>query len=69
MFEMALEDERSRLTPERFEALMRALSSATGTEALIALFDIVRTSPENARSTVIEIADALMDRFLGADSG
>ena len=66
MFEMALEAERGRLSPDQFDALVRALSMATGIEALIALYDVVGASPENARSTVVEIAEALMDRFLGS---
>jgi AcrR family transcriptional regulator len=64
-FEKALEDERSRLTPARFDALVRALSAATGAEAMIALFDVSHTSPENARATVVEVAESLVDRFLG----
>lgn len=67
MFERALEEERQHLSPQRFDALVRALSMSTGTEAMIALFDIVGTNPEIARATVPEVARSLLDTYLGTE--
>ncbi len=67
MFERALEDERQRLSPQRFDALVRALSISTGTEAMIALFDIVKTNAEIARVTVADVARSLLDTYLGTE--
>ena len=49
----------------RRTALVRGLSTATGTEAMIALLDIVRVDADTARATVLDIVDALIDRHTG----
>lgn len=49
--------------PDR-TALINALTAATGSEAMIALFDIARADAEAARAAVTTIAEALLDRFL-----
>lgn len=67
MFRRALEG--SGLPKDRADALVRALSAATGTEAMIALLDVVQTDRDTARRTVADMAEALMDRHLGAGTG
>jgi AcrR family transcriptional regulator len=69
MFERALEDLLPSISPDAFAALVRGLSAATGTEAMIALLDIVGVDHATARATVLDIADALLDRHLGPDLG
>lgn len=69
MFATALEEERPRLPPDRFDALVRALAVGTGTEAMIALYDVAQADPEVARETVATMADAVLDRFLGPQLG
>ena len=65
MFERALEE--APLAPNDRDALVLALTTATGSEAMLALFDIAGTDPDTARRTVLTIADALLDRFLGPE--
>ncbi len=67
MFERALEG--TGLAAAERSALVLALTAATGSEAMIALFDIGSADPETARRTVVTIADALLDRFLGGGAG
>lgn len=50
------------LDPAREARLVAALTAATGTEAMIALIDIARVDPDVARETVVDIAEALLDR-------
>lgn len=65
LYERALQEDGGGLAAARRQALVRALSTATGTEAMIALYDIVGADPAAARATVAEIADAILDRYLG----
>lgn len=60
MFRRALAPEAARLGEERLAALVRALTVATGTEAMIALLDIARADRAQARETVAEIAGVLL---------
>ncbi|UFM66958.1 TetR/AcrR family transcriptional regulator (plasmid) [Paracoccus sp. MA] len=65
LYEQALQEDGGGLAPARAQALVRALSLATGTEAMIALYDIVGADPVTARRTVGDVADAILDRYLG----
>lgn len=64
MYQQALRDDAEGLAPDQQDRLIRALSSATGTEAMIALLDIVGVDRAQARETVGDVADAVLDRFL-----
>lgn len=64
MFRRALRG--SGLAPDRAGALLRPLPAATGTEATIALLDVVQTDRVTARITLAETTDAPIDRYLGA---
>jgi AcrR family transcriptional regulator len=66
MYETALQE--AGMDAARLSPLVRGLSAATGTEAMIALLDVTRADPETARATVLDIADALIDRHLGPDA-
>ena len=65
MYRQALSEVRPALPADRLAVLVGALSAATGTEAMIALTDIARLSPDQARRAVRETTEALLDRFLG----
>jgi AcrR family transcriptional regulator len=67
MFRRALAPERQRLGPEAHDRLVRALSTATGTEAMIALLDVAGTDRDGAETAVGDMTDAVLDRFLGAE--
>ena len=64
MFRSALERERERIGDAAFERLVRELSVATGTEAMIALLDVTGTDRETARATVAHMAEALVRDIL-----
>lgn len=61
MFNNALQG--AGLSKERQARLVNALAAATGSEAMIALHDVVQVDTETARAAVEEIAEALLDRF------
>jgi AcrR family transcriptional regulator len=63
MYRRALED--TALGPAERDALVRALTPATGSEAMIGLLDIAGASRDEARQTVAEIAEAVLDRYFG----
>jgi AcrR family transcriptional regulator len=65
MFESALADVSEQVGRERIAELVRALTAATGTEAMIALLDVAQADRSEARVTVRDTADALLDRYLG----
>ncbi|WP_212525728.1 hypothetical protein [Actibacterium sp. MT2.3-13A] len=65
MFEAALEEARPALGAEATRELVLALATATGIEAVIALRDVAGADADRARATVLAIADALLDRYLG----
>lgn len=67
MYESVLDDPAVKLDDAVRKRLVMALSAATGAEAMIALLDVVGTDRETARATVLEIAEALIDRYLGPD--
>lgn len=69
MFEAALDDPSVELSPKARKTLVHGLSTATGSEAMIGLFDIAQADLETARATVLDIAEALMDRHLGPEAG
>lgn len=64
-FRRALAEMDPPLPPDRVEAIAAALGVATGVEAMIALLDVARCSPEQARAIVAEISEAICDRMLG----
>lgn len=68
MLQRALEDVRPLMPAQRFDRMIGALSVATGAEALIALSDIARAGPQEARETVAELAGAVLDRFMGVEN-
>lgn len=61
MFDLALSD--ASLDKAARRRLVTALTAATGSEAMIALHDIARVDTDTARAAVIEIAEALLDRY------
>lgn len=61
MFDLALSE--SRLDKDARRRLVTALTATTGSEAMIALLDIARVDTDTARAAVIEIAEALLDRY------
>lgn len=65
MFRSAVEDMRDEIGDAACERLVRELSVATGTEAMIALLDVVGTDPATARATVEHMVGALYDASLG----
>ncbi|MBF9036295.1 TetR family transcriptional regulator [Rhodobacterales bacterium HKCCE2091] len=67
MFERALADLPVPIDPARKAALVNGLTAATGTEAMIALLDTAETDRDTARATVLDTAEALMDRHLGPE--
>lgn len=65
MFRAALEGERDRIGDQALDQLVRALTVATGAEAMIALLDIAGADRVAARSTVAHMAEALVGFTLG----
>lgn len=53
--------------PEQ-KRLIQALATVTGAEAMIALLDVANVDHAEARETVSEIVDVLLDRYLGRGS-
>jgi AcrR family transcriptional regulator len=68
MFQRAFRDGDGGLSPEAQDHVILALSSATGTEAMIALLDVAGTDPATARETVRDVALAILARHLGPDA-
>jgi AcrR family transcriptional regulator len=62
LFRRALSEQETGLSIEQSDTLVRALSAATGLEAMIALIDVAGATPEQARETVAFMADAIVDR-------
>jgi hypothetical protein len=62
--EQALEPIRPRLSPDRFERLVSALSVVIGWEAFIVLFDVRGLSADQARETLTGAAVTLVDAAL-----
>ena len=65
MYEQALAQDNGGLTQAERTRLVLALTTATGSEAMIALLDVAGTDPDTARATVATLADAILDAFLG----
>ena len=61
MFNAALKG--TKLTAAKKKRLVAALSTATGSEAMIGLYDIARVDQKTAETVVNDIAEALLDRF------
>ncbi len=61
MFNEALKD--ASLSGDQRLRLVAALSTATGSEAMIGLYDIAKVDRETAETVVVDIAEALLDRF------
>jgi AcrR family transcriptional regulator len=64
MYRQALAADAGGLDAAAQDRLVRALSLATGTEAMIALYDVAGADPASARATVAEVTEAILDRFL-----
>jgi AcrR family transcriptional regulator len=64
MFAAALDPICGRIGADRSARLVNALSAATGTEAMIALFDVVGADPKAAQQAVLDITDALIAAHL-----
>ena len=62
--ERALEPIRPRLSPDRFERLVSALSVVIGWEAFIVLFDVRGLTADQARETLTDAAITLVDAAL-----
>ncbi|EAQ03829.1 hypothetical protein OB2597_11316 [Pseudooceanicola batsensis HTCC2597] len=65
MYEAAFEEHEPKVSPEARTACIQALATATGAEAMISLLDVVGTDRQRARFIVGEIAEAVIDRYLG----
>ncbi|MGB3245473.1 MAG: hypothetical protein WBB25_13135 [Sulfitobacter sp.] len=68
MYERAFASEDLVPTEQEQKKLIHALATATGAEAMIALLDVANLDHAAARETVSEIADALLDRYLGREN-
>ncbi len=66
MFETALDDIRDQISPDAFRSLVAGLSMASGSEAMIGLYDIAEVDAATARRVVLDTAEALLDRHLPA---
>ena len=53
----------AKLSKEKKTRLVAALSTATGSEAMIGLYDIAKVDQKTAEKVVIDIAEALLDKF------
>lgn len=65
MFRRVLSEHDTGLSSEQSDTLVRALSAATGMEAMIALIDVAGATPQQARETVAFMAEAIVDRTFG----
>ena len=65
MYRQALSEDDGGLPAAQQEKLIRALSLATGIEAMTALLDVAGAGPEEAREAVRTVTQAILDRFLG----
>lgn len=65
MFLTALQEEREKIGDAACERLVRELSVATGTEAMIALIDVAQADRATARATIAHMVDTLVAGTLG----
>lgn len=65
MYRQVLAEDDGGLSGKAQGALIRALSLATGIEAMTALIDVAQAGPEEARDAVETVTLAILDRFLG----
>lgn len=65
MFRSALQEVRHKIGDEACERLVRELSVATGTEAMIALLDVAQADPATARATIAHMVETLVVGTLG----
>ena len=61
MFKHALQ--HARLSPDKKKRLINGLTAASGSEAMIALYDIAQADSVAARDAIRDVADALLDKF------
>lgn len=61
MYHLALKD--AQLDKKDTTRLVNALTAASGTEAMVALYDIAKTDPKSARRAIRDVAEALLDTF------
>jgi hypothetical protein len=61
MFEAALKE--SGLNKSNTLRLVNGLTAASGTEAMIALFDIAKVDLKASRQAIRDVAEALLDKF------
>lgn len=66
MYEKALSEDHGGLADVDRGRLVRALATATGSEAMIALLDVAGADKGAARETIGDIADAILDAYLDA---
>lgn len=53
----------ANLSPTEKARLVNGLTAASGSEAMIALYDIAKTDPKAARAAIRDVAEALLDKF------
>ncbi len=61
MFRNALQT--AKLSPSKRTRLVNGLTAASGSEAMIALYDIAKADPVAARKSIRDVAEALLDKF------
>ena len=61
MFKNALQT--AKLSPDKRTRLVNGLTAASGSEAMIALYDIAKADPVAARKSILDVAEALLDKF------
>lgn len=61
MFKNALQS--TKLSHDRKMRLVNGLTAASGSEAMIALYDVAKANPAAARDAIRDVAEALLDRF------
>ena len=61
MFKNALQ--AANLSPDKKTRLINGLTAASGSEAMIALYDIAKADPVAARRSIRDVAEALLDKF------
>ncbi|WP_171061036.1 hypothetical protein, partial [Poseidonocella sp. HB161398] len=68
MYRRALSEGESGLDAAGQARLVNALAATTGAEAMIALLDVAGAGAQEARRTVGEVTDAILDRHFGVPS-
>lgn len=61
MFKNALQT--AQLSPDKKKRLINGLTAASGSEAMIALYDVAKADPVSARNAIRDVTEALLDKF------